>query len=305
MALSYYSNWDTFQHELIEEEEEEEEEEAKLPPELYNDNFTLDSYFNIAQFLELEPGPDNIFSSENYTNPLPHDYLSTPPNNNNLNHFLSPPDLTFQVNNPQEFNFEQTFHTPKRQKLIHDFDYEQLVYSDNQVVNHGLTTNQQLQSGCYMPDVTILPTLPVFSTVNKQQQQQQKQPISLSAQSIAARQRRRKISEKTQGLGKLIPGAHNLNTAQMFQAAYKYIKFLQAQLGILQSMPSNHHQENAELNKSEEMMIGLLGSWLVQEKLYAAEKCMVPLKFVQELSDDQSVLKLKPHVLKEVKELNQ
>ncbi|MCL7040039.1 hypothetical protein MKW94_007848, partial [Papaver nudicaule] len=55
----------------------------------------------------------------------------------------------------------------------------------------------------------------------------------LSTQSVAARERRRKISEKTQQLGRLIPGASKMNTAEMFHAAYKYIKFLQAQIGIL------------------------------------------------------------------------
>ncbi|KAL3632346.1 hypothetical protein CASFOL_025330 [Castilleja foliolosa] len=282
MALSYYSNCDTFQHELI-------EEEPKLPPELYNDDFALpvdDPYFNIAQFLELDPNPepDNLFSSQNYINyPLQFpDYN----NNNNL-------DLAFQAANPQEFNFQPAFHTSKRQKLIDN--YKQLIYSDNRIIVN------QLQGNCYnMPDVNILPTLPGFSTVNKQQ------PTSgsLSAQSIAARQRRRKISEKTQELGKLIPGAQKLNTAEMFQAAYKYIKFLQAQVGILEFMGSNHHQEKGELIKSEEMF-GFLGSFLVQEKLYAAEKCIVPQKFVQELANDEKDLGLKPNVLKEIKELNE
>ncbi|KAF5944859.1 hypothetical protein HYC85_018936 [Camellia sinensis] len=60
----------------------------------------------------------------------------------------------------------------------------------------------------------------------------------LSAQTIAARQRRRKITEKTQELGKLIPGGQKMNTAEMFQAAFKYIKYLQAQVGVLGLMGS-------------------------------------------------------------------
>ncbi|GKG16479.1 Myc-type, basic helix-loop-helix domain-containing protein, partial [Tanacetum coccineum] len=51
---------------------------------------------------------------------------------------------------------------------------------------------------------------------------------SLSAQSLAARARRRKISEKTQEFGKLIPGGQKMNTAEMFQADFKYVMFLQA-----------------------------------------------------------------------------
>lgn len=60
----------------------------------------------------------------------------------------------------------------------------------------------------------------------------------LSAQSVAARARRKRISEKTQELGRLIPGGNKMNTAEMFQAAYNYVKFLQAQVGILGLMGS-------------------------------------------------------------------
>ncbi|KAF8412766.1 hypothetical protein HHK36_000736 [Tetracentron sinense] len=48
--------------------------------------------------------------------------------------------------------------------------------------------------------------------------------------------RRRKITEKTQELGKLIPGGNKMNTAEMFQAAFKYVKYLQAQVGLLELM---------------------------------------------------------------------
>jgi hypothetical protein len=61
---------------------------------------------------------------------------------------------------------------------------------------------------------------------------------SVSAQSVAARERRKKITEKTQELGGLIPGGTRLNTAEMFHAASKYVKYLQAQVGILQLMGS-------------------------------------------------------------------
>ncbi|PNX82310.1 transcription factor bHLH52-like protein, partial [Trifolium pratense] len=59
---------------------------------------------------------------------------------------------------------------------------------------------------------------------------------TISPQSIAARERRRKITEKTQELGKLVPGGSKMNTAEMFNAAANYVKFLQAQVGMLQVM---------------------------------------------------------------------
>lgn len=61
---------------------------------------------------------------------------------------------------------------------------------------------------------------------------------AVSPQSVAARERRRKITEKTQELGKLVPGGNKMSTAEMFQAAYKYVKFLQAQVSVLQSIDS-------------------------------------------------------------------
>ncbi|KAE9457680.1 hypothetical protein C3L33_10408, partial [Rhododendron williamsianum] len=63
--------------------------------------------------------------------------------------------------------------------------------------------------------------------------------LPLSAQSVAVRNRRRKITEKTRELGKIVPSGEKMNTAEMFQAASKYIKYLQAQLGILQFLASS------------------------------------------------------------------
>lgn len=68
----------------------------------------------------------------------------------------------------------------------------------------------------------------------------------LSTQSIAARQRRKRISDKTQELGRLIPGGNKMNTAEMLQAAFKYVKFLQAQVGILSFMNSTDDQVSTE-----------------------------------------------------------
>lgn len=65
---------------------------------------------------------------------------------------------------------------------------------------------------------------------------------SLSAQSIAARERRRRITVKTQELGKLVPGGMKMNTAEMLQSAYKYIKFLQAQVALLGFAGSLHRE---------------------------------------------------------------
>ncbi|XP_020238019.1 transcription factor bHLH53-like [Cajanus cajan] len=46
----------------------------------------------------------------------------------------------------------------------------------------------------------------------------------ISSQSIAARERRKKIGEKTRELGKLVPGGPKMNTAEMLHTAAKYVK---------------------------------------------------------------------------------
>jgi hypothetical protein len=57
-----------------------------------------------------------------------------------------------------------------------------------------------------------------------------------SAPSATARQRRRRISEKTAELTRLVPGGHRLNTAEMLQEAGRHVKMLQAQVGVLALM---------------------------------------------------------------------
>ncbi|XP_057956771.1 uncharacterized protein LOC131150197 [Malania oleifera] len=52
-----------------------------------------------------------------------------------------------------------------------------------------------------------------------------------------ARQRRQRIGDKTRCLQKLLPWDKKMDTATMFEEVYKYIKFLEAQMRVLQSMP--------------------------------------------------------------------
>ncbi|KAL5577827.1 hypothetical protein UlMin_019526 [Ulmus minor] len=137
---------------------------------------------------------------------------------------------------------------------------------------------------------------PEFSTCTKKPSNSTS--TTLSVQSLAARERRRKITEKTQELGKLIPGGSRMNTAEMFQAAAKYVKFLQAQTSILQHI-SSIKKVKEELLEMKELQV--LGSPIVQEKLYSEEKCLVPKEFVETLAKEND-MRLKPF-LKDISEL--
>jgi hypothetical protein len=59
-----------------------------------------------------------------------------------------------------------------------------------------------------------------------------------SVKGAAARERRRRIRQRTAELSRLIPGGHRLSTAEMFPEAARHVKLLQAQVGMLALMHS-------------------------------------------------------------------
>ncbi|GJY93369.1 transcription factor bHLH140 [Tanacetum coccineum] len=62
--------------------------------------------------------------------------------------------------------------------------------------------------------------------------------LSTDPQSVAARERRHKISEKFKILRSLIPGAdtRNMDTVSMLEEAIQYVKFLKSQIWLHQTM---------------------------------------------------------------------
>ncbi|XP_022893750.1 transcription factor bHLH52-like [Olea europaea var. sylvestris] len=277
MALSYYSNWDALQHLNSDISCSFAQTQTDLAPELldFNNDFALtDTWFDpLFQ-------PDDTFYPDNYNALIP-DHPNT----------LSPEPFLLQ-----EY---ESYNYSKRQKSYNYQDY----YSEYQ---NGLfcwyIPNPSMLQDFSSPEVMVPPfpdfstAPPVYSSGSSESVVKKPNGGSLSAQSIAARQRRRKITEKTQELGKLIPGGQKMNTAEMFQAAYKYINYLQAQVGILEFMGSKQETFSCE------ELHDLLESPLIQEKLYSTDKCLVPQKFVQALANDHEI-QPKLQVLKELKQL--
>ncbi|CAM0951207.1 unnamed protein product [Alopecurus aequalis] len=108
-----------------------------------------------------------------------------------------------------------------------------------------------------------------------------------SSQSAAARERRRRISDKTAELSRLIPGGHKLNTAEMLQEAARHVKLLQAQVGMLALLQTVEDEKVPSM--AQEKMHALLVCGGVQERLAAEGKCLVPRALVDTIAKDKAV----------------
>lgn len=77
--------------------------------------------------------------------------------------------------------------------------------------------------------------------------------ISDDPQSVAARHRREKISERIRILQRLVPGGTKMDTASMLDEAIRYVKFLKRQVDELQSWP----QAQQLVGRASSMTTGL------------------------------------------------
>ncbi|CAI9114251.1 OLC1v1014929C1 [Oldenlandia corymbosa var. corymbosa] len=76
--------------------------------------------------------------------------------------------------------------------------------------------------------------------------------ISSDPQTVAARQRRERISERIRVLQKLVPGGSKMDTASMLDEAANYLKFLRSQVKALEALGGSHKNNNGTTNTVNE-----------------------------------------------------
>ncbi|KAK9133772.1 hypothetical protein Scep_013300 [Stephania cephalantha] len=191
-------------------------------------------------------------------------------------HLLANPNYMFSLPDDDDDRLFEPYYPPsKRQKVICCGSDDQYAgYSCCPALNNSPNSTT---SSCYHQSSRALMINADEGSGKKAMAPMKVDDQGMSAQSVAARQRRRRITEKTRELGELVPGGNKMNTAEMFHSAFKYIKFLQAQVGVLHFMASIH-QDNR--NGDEQLQV-LLASPIIQEKLYSAEKCLVPKQLIE------------------------
>ncbi|TKY49414.1 Transcription factor bHLH52 [Spatholobus suberectus] len=286
MALSTYLNWDTLQipnSETSTFHEAMPEEAAPNPQHFFP--YSDESFFLSNALFEnyFDPTGGFLYPAEIY-----------PP----CDPFIS---LTHHDILPTHEDYN-LLPCPKRQKYCYEEqEQQQHMHSSLQELITP-TVPSSFLDGFVVPyddQQELFSEVPQYGTCVDLQCEKKGNERTISPQSIAARERRRKITEKTQELGKLVPCGPKMNTAEMLHAAAKYVKYLQAQVAMLELMNTLKEDKAAP---SSEILHALVASPFVQEKLYTEERCFVPKETVTTLTNHEDV-QSRPPILEDLKQL--
>ncbi|GAU46049.1 hypothetical protein TSUD_191200 [Trifolium subterraneum] len=87
--------------------------------------------------------------------------------------------------------------------------------------------------------------------------------ISKDPQSVAARHRRERISERIRILQRLVPGGTKMDTASMLDEAIHYVKFLKKQVQTLEQVGANNNNRSSSSSQMSHIGGGVMNNFNV------------------------------------------